>query len=544
MLAHAKLLAARRGITEESQLEPLFEMTHNPADEDALVRLRQIYETAGWVLVESTVADIPADLRWLYESGAVTLEQLAQLHEQLGVTSAIDLTAAAREGRIAALVSAEVEAAVESAIPAVRSKIPRVPLGRAVAVSDPLLARLRESPFVHWAEPAGSLRRGTDLVGDIEIVVSSDRPADVIETMAEALQVTRWLHRSERRAYVLVDRLQVGVRVADPANAGAVLLQLTGSPAHLDALRMHAETRGWRLSNGELRAPDGTARLTAVEDEIYETLGLPVIPAEIRRSGEEVAVAAAGNLPAFVSRTDIRGDLHMHTTWSDGRDSVEAMVVACRALGYEYMAITDHSPHSAAARNLSAEGVDQQAEEIARLRERYPDIAILHGCEVDILADGSLDFPDRVLEKFDIVLASLHERQGHNAERLLERYRSAMRHPLVTLITHPTNRLVPGRPGYDLDYARLFEIAVETGTLVEIDGSPAHLDLDGDLARQAIAAGASVCIDSDCHRDELLDRQMRLGIVMARRGWVEPKHVLNTRPLDEVRRAIAAKRGA
>lgn len=544
MLARAKLLAARRGITDESQLEPLFDMSHNPADEEALVRLRQIYETAGWVIVESTVADIPADLRWLYESGAVTLEQLALLHEQLGVTSATDLTAAAREGRIAALLSPELEAAITSAIPAVRSKIPRVPLGRAVAASDPLLARLREAPFVHWAEPAGSLRRGTDLVGDIEIVVSSDRPADVIETMIGPLEITRWLHRSERRAYVLVDRLQIGVRVADPAHAGAVLLHVTGSTAHLDALRLRADSLGWTLGGTGLRTPDGTLRAAPREDDIYDTLGLPVIPAEIRRSGEEVAVAAAGNLPTFVTRADIRGDLHMHTTWSDGRDSVEAMVVACRALGYEYLAITDHSPHSAAARNLSAEDAGRQAEEIAGLRERYPDIAILHGCEVDILADGSLDFPDRVLEKFDIVLASLHEREGHGPERLLERYHSAMRHPLVTLITHPTNRLVPSRPGYDLDYARLFEFAVETGTLVEIDGAPAHLDLNGDLARQAIAAGARVCIDSDCHRDELLERQMRLGITMARRGWVEPKHVLNTRPLDEVRRAIAAKRAS
>jgi DNA polymerase (family 10) len=249
-------------------------------------------------------------------------------------------------------------------------------------------------------------------------------------------------------------------------------------------------------------------------------------------------------LPALVRREDIRGDLHLHSMWSDGRDSIAAMVETCRALGYQYMAITDHSPHSAASRNLTSDGVNKQAEEIVALREQHPDIAILHGCEVDIMADGRLDFPDRMLERFDIVLASLHERAGHGPEQLMTRYLSAMQHPLVTMITHPTNRLVPHRAGYELDYDRLFAAAVETKTVVEIDGSPAHLDLDGALARRAVAAGATLAIDSDCHRAEMLDRQMRLGIITARRGWVEPRHVLNTRPIDEVRAVIAAKRGS
>jgi DNA polymerase (family 10) len=234
----------------------------------------------------------------------------------------------------------------------------------------------------------------------------------------------------------------------------------------------------------------------------------------------------------------------MHSTWSDGRDAIETMVEACRALGYAYMAITDHSPHSAAARNLTLDGVRKQADEIARLREQFPDIAILHGCEVDILPDGRLDFPDKVLEQLDIVLASLHERAGHGPDQLMQRYASAMKHPLVNIITHPTNRLVPSRPGYELDYDALFAMAAETRTIVEIDGAPSHLDLDGALARRAIAAGAIVSIDSDCHRAEMLGRQMDLGIVTARRGWVEPKHVVNTRALDDVRAAVAAKRGS
>jgi DNA polymerase (family 10) len=278
------------------------------------------------------------------------------------------------------------------------------------------------------------------------------------------------------------------------------------------------------------------------EDEIYRTLGLPWIPVEIRDDDEAVAVAAKRELPALISRDDIRGDLHMHSQWSDGRNSIEEMVAGCVALGYEYMAITDHSPHSAAARNLSRNDVDNQAREIATLRERYPAIEILHGVEVDILSDGTLDFPDEVLQRFDIVLASLHEPAGHGGDQLLERYVSAMRHPLVNVITHPANRLVAHRPGYDIDYDRLFATAVATGTLLEIDGAPSHLDLDATLARRAAAAGVSLVIDSDCHRSELLDFQMRLGVAIARRGWVRPDQVMNTQSIAELRARIAAKR--
>jgi DNA polymerase (family 10) len=219
------------------------------------------------------------------------------------------------------------------------------------------------------------------------------------------------------------------------------------------------------------------------------------------------------------------------------------MVAECGTLGYDYCAITDHSPHSAASRNLSVDDVKRQADEIASVRERHPAIAILQGCEVDILPDGRLDLPDRVLETLDIVLASLHERAGHGPEQLLKRYTAAMRHPLVQVITHPTNRILPHRPGYDLDYDRLFEVAIETGTMLEIDGAPGHLDMDAALARRAAHAGAMLVVDSDSHRTDVLARQMQLGITTARRGWVEPHHVVNTGGVDAVRAALRRKRG-
>ena len=542
--SRALALVRANHIESDADTGPLFD--HPPADCDPeiLKRLRQMYEAGGWVLVESAIADLPADLRWLFESGAVTIEQLATLHRLLGATSVADLADAVHERKLRALpgLDAGVEAAVETALPTLRARIPRVPLGRAASLVDAVLEPLRAVPGVEWAMPVGSLRRGQDMVGDIEIVAPTSRPVDAIDALLMLPEAAHVLHRSERRVYILTDRVQIGVRLPEPANAGADLLYLTGSRAHFSALRTHAAAAGWTLTADGLHDRHGTLRPAATEDEIYAALGLPPIPPEIRNGDEEVTRASLGTLPTLVTRNDIRGDLHMHSVWSDGRDAIEVMVEACRALAYTYMAITDHSPHSAAARNLTIDGVKKQAEEIAQLRQRFPDIAILHGCEVDILPDGRLDFADKVLEQFDIVLASLHERAGHGPDQLMKRYASAMKHPLVTMITHPTNRIVPTRRGYDLDYDRLFEMAVNTNTVVEIDGSPSHLDLDGALARRAIAAGATVSIDSDCHRAEMLGRQMDLGIVMARRGWVEPRHVLNARPLDEVQAVIAAKR--
>ncbi|HMF92746.1 MAG TPA: PHP domain-containing protein, partial [Vicinamibacterales bacterium] len=412
-----------------------------------------MYEAGGWVLVESTVADLPADLRWLYESDAVTLEQLAAIHRALGVTSAADLAEAVREHHIRSIdgLDAEVERRVSEALPSLRAHVPRVPLGRATTLAAPMLETLRAVPGVVWAEATGSLRRGQDFVGDIELIGPAADPAPVIDAALQSPQISQVLHRSARRATVLVARSQVSVRVPAPAIAGTVQLSLTGSPVHYAALRALARARGWTLTAAGLTGPDGASQPMSTEAHVYRALGLPFIPPEIRHGEDEVEAALHGSLPRLIAASDIRGDLHMHSTWSDGRDAIEAMVEACRALGYEYMAITDHSEHSAAVRNLTADGVQRQADEIAALREKHADIAILHGCEVDILPDGRLDFPDHILARFDIVLASLHERAGHAPEQLMTRYIAAMKHPLVSILTHPTNRLVPGRRGYDLD---------------------------------------------------------------------------------------------
>jgi DNA polymerase (family 10) len=542
LFAEAAALVRSRHIASDADLAPLLADPPPEISPALLTRLRHMFDAGAWVLLESAVADLPADLRWLFESGAVTLDQLATLHGTLGVTSAGDLaTAVAAEAvRAAPGFDARIEAAVVAALPHLRAAVPRVPLGRAMSLAQPVMDCLTGAG-APWASPLGSLRRGRELIGDVEVLAPLENPVAAFDAILKLPEVTRTLHRGPRRLYVLIDRVQVGVRCPVADQAGAALLTLTGSFDHVKRLAAIAAGRGWTLGLSGLHSDAGVP-IAGTEEEIYAALGLPFIPAEIREGMDEIGAASAGRLPVLVSREDIRGDLHMHTEWSDGRDSVATMVEAAAALGYEYIAITDHSPHSAATRNLTADAVARQAEEIAALRERHPGLTLLHGCEVDILADGRLDFRDTILERFDIVLASLHERHGHSPDQLLARYIAAMRHPLVSMITHPTNRLIPYRPAYELDYDRLFEAAVETKTLIEIDGAPAHLDLDGALARRAIAAGAKVAIDSDCHRAEMLNRQMEFGVMTARRGWVEARHVVNTRPWSEVRAFIAAKR--
>jgi len=544
LFSQARVLVRSRQIDSDADLGPLLDAPPADTDPELILRLSHMYDAGGWVLLESAIADLPADLRWLFESGAVTIEQLAALHQALGATSAADLVTAVHRGGVRSVPGFDktIEAAIASALPTLRASSPRIPLGRADALAQPLLSRLRELPGVAWALPVGSLRRGQDMVGDVEIVAAAPDPSAALEDLVHSPDVVRYLHRGPRRLYLLIDRIQVGIRCPAPDVAGATLMHLTGATTHLDGLRALAAERGWSLDPEGLSRGAGTSPLAASEEEIYAGLDLPFIPPEIRNGDDEIAAARGGTLPTLVARPDIRGDLHTHSLWSDGRDSIEAMVQTCMSLRYEYLAITDHSPHSSASRNLTTDGVKRQAEEIADLRERYPQIAILHGCEVDILPDGRLDFGDRVLEAFDIVLASLHTRANQSREHLLGRYLEAMRHPLVTLITHPTNRLLPHRPGYDLDYERLFAAAVETHTVIEIDGAPSHLDMDGALARRAVAAGVTVAVNSDAHRADMLERQMQLGLLTARRGWVEPRHVLNTKSIGEIRAFIAAKR--
>jgi DNA polymerase (family 10) len=323
---------------------------------------------------------------------------------------------------------------------------------------------------------------------------------------------------------------------------GTALVWHTGSRLHVEHLRARALERGLSFSNAELREPAGQIVACPTEHLLYARLDLPFIEPELRGTAADVDGHVARGLPRLVETTDIRGDLHTHSTWSDGRDTLEAMVAQAVDLGYEYMAITDHSERALCSRTLGRADVVRQREALAELSTRHPAIDLLHGIEVEIMPDGTLDFDDDLLASFDLVLASLHDHAGHAPSRLLDRYLAAMAHPLVNVITHPANRAPGHTPGYDLDFNTVMDAARESGTALEIDGAPGHLDMDGALARRAVERGVTLVIDSDAHRTDGLARQMAFGVGTARRGGVEAHHVLNTRPVADIRAFVSAKR--
>ena len=399
-------------------------------------------------------------------------------------------------------------------------------LGRAWDLLENLIDVLApHCPMLDAIERAGDARRFCPLVSSLVVVARAADPAVAVACIATLPALGAIVFRTPRRVIAEFQGHEVDIRVATPDEYGTVLFTTTGPPAHVAAtLKRHGP------------------RLSANEADVYAQAGLTYLPPERRDAPDAIDLARGRPLDPAVSRADIRGDLHMHTTYSDGRDPLHTMVAAAAALGYEYIAITDHSEHAATSRTLNRDRLKRQADEIAELRERVPGMAILHGIEADILSDGTVDCPDAVLASLDIVLASLHERYGHDGTRLTERCLRAIRHPLVSIITHPTNQLVGRRPAYDMDYERLYAEAAATGTILEIDGAPAHLDLDSVRARAAVAADVTVSIDSDCHRASALARQMQFGIGIARRAGIGAAHVANTRPLPGLKALLARKR--
>ncbi len=417
-----------------------------------------------------------------------------------------------------------------------------VPLGRAWMQASQVKAELTAAAGAPEAwHLVGGLRRSDPMTPDVAVLAVTDDPQAWIGRAVAALHADTIAVAGSCGLAIAADPEPVVVHAVRQDAVPTSLLWYTGPRAHVQEMRLQSAARGLALNRYSLLGADGPLALTE-EADVYRHLDLPVIPVELRGRRGVIESAREGTLPELIEMHDIQGDLHMHTVYSDGRDSVAGMVHAARALGYRYVAITDHSPSAKASRVLTLDRVEQQAEEIAAVRALVPDVTILHGIECDILPDGHLDVPDDVLERLDVVLASLHDGAGHGPERLLERYLTVMRHPLVNVITHPANRS-PGRtPGYVLAFARLFEYAARTGTAIEIDGAPGHLDLDAPLAEQAASIGAMLVINSDCHVAERLGRQMQFGVALARRAALTAGQVLNTRDVDGVRRFVAAKR--
>lgn len=459
------------------------------------------------------------------------------LYQELGIKDVDGLEAAAREQRLRGVrgLGAKTEENILRGIARLRARSGNMPLAVAHPHALQIMAALQATAPIDRIAVAGSIRRMRDLVGDIDILVTSPDPAAVMEAVPRLEMVREVVATGPTKTSAITTQdAEVDVRVLEPESFGAGLQYFTGSQAHSVRLREIAVKRGLKLNEyGVFCASTGERLGGATEEEMYGALGMPLIPPEIRENTGEIELALQGRLPLLVSENDLHGDLHVHTDWSDGRGSIERMAEAALARGYEYLAICDHSQSRAIARGLSPERLQEQRQEIARIQERFPNLRLLAGLECDIRRDGSLDCTDEVLAELDVVVASVHSAFNIGEADMTERVLAAIRSPYVDIIGHPTGRIVGERDPYALDIERVLAEAARLGVAMEINAFPDRLDLKDAHARRAQELGVVLAINTDAHALGHLDL-VHYGVATARRGWVAPSSVLNALPLAEL----------
>ncbi len=512
---------------------------------DLAGRIRDLVATGTTPMYDelrSRVPDAVVDFTELHGLGP---KRVKTLFEALDIRDRTALEAAAKAGRLRDLpgFGEKVEQNVLKALATASQWAGRMLLARAWPLAHALAGRVAAVPGVTRVELAGSFRRRRETVGDLDLLACGGESERVMTAFAEHASVAEVLGRGETKCSVrLREGLQVDLRVVPEESFGAALLYFTGSKQHNIELRRLAIDRGWSLN--EYGLTHGERVVAArTEEEIYRALGLAWIPPELREALGEVELAAADRLPRLVEVADLRADLHVHTTRSDGRDDLDAMIAAAEARGYSYVAITEHSKALAMANGFDAARVRESVQEIAAARTRHPGIAVLHGLEVDILADGALDLDDGTLALLDWVIVSIHSRFEMEPAAATERVLRALANPFVQAFGHPTGRLIGSREPVPFDVERVAEAAAAAGVAMEINASPDRLDLSDVHARLARKRGCRLVVNTDAHAAAQLD-QVRFGVFQARRAGLTAADVLNTLPLDEFRAAIRPRPGA
>lgn len=504
---------------------------------DLAAKIGVILRTGKLPLLEKMRARAPAVLLEMTRIEGLGPKRAKKLYGALKIRSLEDLQRAARSGRIREIqgFGPKTEQLIAKRVAAAASAERRIGIAEAEGIAGPLVRYLRKIEGVKAVQVAGSFRRRRETVGDLDVVVSSSRGAEVMDALVDYEDVAEVISKGATRATVrLRCGLQVDVRVVRPASFGSALYYFTGSKSHNIAVRRLAIEKGLKLNEygifrGERRIGGRT------EQDVFDAVGLPYISPELRENRGEIEAAARKQLPALVELEQIRGDLHCHTRATDGRDTLEAMAKAAVARGYEYLSINDHSRHVTVAHGLDARRLQQQIRDIDRLNDTLRGLVVLKSVEVDILDDGSLDLPDRVLKQLDFTVCAIHYGFGRSRAKQTDRIVRAMDHPCFTILAHPTGRLINARAPYDVDLERIIEAARERGRILELNAQPDRLDLDDRACRMAREAGVRVAISTDAHSVADLDL-MRFGMDQARRGWLEPRDVINTRPLAELRR--------
>jgi DNA polymerase (family 10) len=492
---------------------------------------------------QELLRELPAGLPELMRIPGLGPKTAMAIYQHLGITTVEDLERAARTSRLSSVprMGAKTIENILRGIEQLRRAGTRLPLGTVLPYAEEIVACLRGLRSVHQISVAGSLRRMKDTIGDIDVLATSSDPEQAMHTFVRMPEVSQVLsHGTTRSSVILRAGIQADLRVVEPAAFGAALQYFTGSKEHNIKLRERAIRMGLKINEyGVFRGERRIAGST--EEEVYAAVKLPWIPPELREDQGELEAAEAGRLPRLVELRDIRGDLHMHTKWSDGAATAEEMARAAQGLGYEYICITDHSRSLKFAGGVGVDDLRQHIRDVRRLSERLGGITVLIGSEVDILADGSLDYPDEVLAELDVVIASVHTRFRMDVRSMTERIIRAMRNPYVTIIGHPTGRLVQQRDPYSVDVEQLVEAARKTGTILEVNAAPERLDLKDVHVRLAKESGVLLAINTDAHSTSQL-RYMVLGVGTARRGWAEAKDVVNTLPLHQLLEVLGRKR--
>ena len=506
-------------------------------------KIHEILETGRCRTLEKLRKQLPADLVDLLHLPGLGPKRVHALYHELDIHTLEQLLRAARDGLVRHLpgFGPKTEARILEAIQAHADTTKRFKLVVAAQYAEPLVEYLRSIDGVKQVELAGSYRRARETVGDLDILATARNGRRVIERFVAYDEVESVLSRGSTRATVILrSGLQVDLRVVPQKSYGAALYYFTGSRAHNIAVRRIAQKRGLKIN--EYGAFRGDQRIAgATEEEMFAAVGLPWIPPELRENRGEIEAARAGLLPKLVETGDLRGDLHAHTKASDGHESLRSMAKAARDRGLEYLAITDHSKRLTVAHGLDSKRLLAQLEAIDEFNEGDHGITLLKGIEVDILEDGSLDLPDRVLEKLDIVIGAVHSRFELSRAKQTRRILRAMDNPNFTLLAHPTGRLIDRRDPYDVDMTRIIRHARERHCYLELNAHPERLDLLDTHCQLAREEGVLVSINSDAHSISDFDN-LRFGVGQARRGWLEKKDVLNTRKLPALRRLLAATR--
>jgi DNA polymerase (family 10) len=494
-------------------------------------KIDELFSTGKLGFLERLREEVPESLAGLLQVPDLGPKKIALFWKQLGVTTLPDLEAAAKEGKLRGLpgMGEKSEARILAGIEALGRRGTRMSLGKAWPAAQELLDFLRKLPGVVAAEPGGSLRRMRSTVGDLDLLVASHDPGPVMEAFVNHPQVLRVTGHGELKSSVeFRHNVRAQLWIQPPERWGTAMVYATGSKDHNVRLREMALAKGLSLNEKSFSKEDGSEILCATEEEVYQVLGLPWFPPEVREDRGEIEAARKGKLPHLIEMGDLRAELHAHTTWSDGKLSVRELAQEARKRGYAILVISDHSPSLGITQGPSAEQLKEQRVEIEAVQQELGDsIRLLQGTEVEIRADGGLDYPDEVLASLDLVVASLHVSLRQPRAQVTQRLLNAIRNPHVDIIGHPTGRIIPDREGADLDMDAVLEAAKEAGVALEINANPARLDLDEIYARRAIGMGIPLAINTDAHSVEDFDL-LHFGVSAARRAWVEPDHVLNT----------------